>query len=69
MQLKKKRRATLANWLKGYKMRLICKVCKENHPACLDFHHENSKEKEGTIANMVSEGYSTKSIEEEIKNV
>jgi len=63
---KRKRRAILASWLKSYKKDLACISCNENHPACLDFHHINSKEKEGTVANMISEGYSMKTIRAEI---
>lgn len=64
---KSKRRTILALWLKEYKLNLSCLHCKENHPACLDFHHVNTKEKEGTVANMISEGYSTATILKEIK--
>lgn len=63
---KSKRRASLAEWLRIYKEKLFCQNCKENHPATLDFHHIDSKTKDGTIANMVSEGYSTVSILKEI---
>ncbi len=64
---KRKRRAKLAEWLRTYKKNLSCIRCKEDHPACIDFHHLNAHEKEGTIANMISEGYSIKTITGEIK--
>ncbi len=63
---KRKRRAGLAIWLKSYKENLMCVVCSESHIACLDFHHTNANEKEGTVANMISEGYSLKTIIKEI---
>jgi len=28
-----------------YKCTLKCSICGENHPACLEFHHKNGKEK------------------------
>jgi hypothetical protein len=64
--LNRKRRLALAAWLKTYKLTLKCITCGENDSVCLDFHHKNSKEKESSIANMVSEGYSMASIIEEI---
>lgn len=66
LALKRLRRAKLAEWLKTYKKDLTRVRCEENHPACLDFHHINGSEKDGTIANMVSEGYSVKFILKEI---
>jgi len=66
LTLKRLRRAKLAEWLKTYKRGLACNHCSENHPACLDFHHQNGLEKNGTIANMISEGYSIKNIMAEI---
>ena len=35
----------IKDWLKEYKKSLQCEECGENHPACLDFHHINPKEK------------------------
>ncbi len=35
----------IKDWLKEYKKTLQCEECGENHPACLDFHHINPKEK------------------------
>jgi hypothetical protein len=64
--LNRLRRKKLADWLKTYKQSLTCSFCTENHPATLDFHHTNSKEKEGNVANMISGGYSIQNIEKEI---
>jgi hypothetical protein len=66
LELKRKRRFTLAAWLKTYKLPLKCTSCGEDNSVCLDFHHKNSKEKESSVADMVSEGYSIASITEEI---
>lgn len=65
--LKQLRRDKLSEWLRTYKANLSCEKCSESHPSCLDFHHINSATKEGTISNMISEGYSTKTILSEIE--
>lgn len=51
-------------WLKGIKQNLKC-ACGENHPACLDFHHSNSKTKEFSIASKIR-NYSKERILKEI---
>ncbi len=61
-ELKRIRRNNLAAWLKIYKKNLVCAICTENHPACLDFHHLNGKDKDATVSNMISEGYAKKTI-------
>src|SRR5690348_8068902 len=66
-QWRDKRRALLSEWLRDYKSRLFCQICKENHPACLDFHHSDAKTKDGAVANMVVEGYSKENILKEIE--
>lgn len=44
-----------------------CQKCVENDPICLDFHHIDPSQKEGTISRMVNEFRSKESIMEEIK--
>lgn len=61
----KTRKKQLRIWLDNYKKNLSCTICFENHPATIDFHHISGKEFE--IAYMVSNGYSIKRIEEELK--
>ncbi len=39
-------------WLKEYKATLKCEKCEENHPACLDFHHINPKDKKFSIGRI-----------------
>lgn len=64
--LKARRRLQLAVWLRTYKKNLSCVTCNENHPACLDFHHLDKTTKEGTVSNMISEGYSIELVQKEI---
>lgn len=54
-------------FLKKVKSGLKCKVCGEDHPAALHFHHENPKEKEANISDALARGWSVKRIEGEIK--
>jgi len=37
-------------WFNEYKQTLKCSQCDENHPACLEFHHIDPKEKDFGIA-------------------
>jgi len=47
-----------------------CDICKEDHPACLEFHHPNEDRKGGlTIAALVSGGYSWDRIISEIEDL
>lgn len=50
--------------IQEYKTSVGCLICGEKDPACLDFHHLNSSEKENNIAELV---LSRKRMEEEIK--
>lgn len=60
------RRKTLKLWYNELKLTLKCSRCTENHPACLEFHHLNSDEKEVDISNMVNNCYSKSKILAEI---
>ncbi len=46
------REKKIKSWLKDYKSTLECEKCEENHPACLDFHHINPKEKKFAIGRV-----------------
>jgi 5-methylcytosine-specific restriction endonuclease McrA len=52
-------------WLKEYKKTLKCEECGENHPACLDFHHINPKEKKFAIG-RIKDFLSWRGLKEEI---
>jgi len=47
-----------------FKKTLSCTKCGENHPACLDFHHEND-DKEYNVSSMIW-SHSRKKIQKEI---
>jgi len=43
---------TVVTWLNEYKRQAGCKVCGEDHPPCLEFHHKNPKKKEAAVADL-----------------
>ena len=54
-------------WYNELKKGKKCNNCLENHPACLDFHHINPKEKIDQVYDLVKRGFNYKIIEKEIK--
>ena len=70
---KEKRKATNLKWrtrkreeFAKLKSTLRCKICGESHPACLDFHHKDSTQKENEIARLATNG-SSELLEKELK--
>jgi len=61
-----RRKNEIRNWFIDYKSKLKCSKCREDHPATLDFHHKNSKEKEFNVTFMSYFGYSIERIKKEI---
>ena len=62
----KKYRLKKRKWYEEYKSNITCKICGENHSACLEFHHRNPDEKDFSVAYMV-ETQSFKRLVEEMK--
>lgn len=62
-----KRRAIRAKWFFELKSSLVCEKCGEKHPACLEFHHNNPKNKIMSVANMVRQAFSEAKIVQEIE--
>jgi hypothetical protein len=54
-------------FMRELKSQLKCIRCGENHPACLDFHHRNPKEKLMTVGQVFQRGWSISSIKKEIE--
>jgi len=50
-----------------YKATLACAQCGQNHPATLDFHHPDPKQKEGTVQKFSSNGQFKRAYEEASK--
>lgn len=59
------RKRRLRKWLWEYKKTLKCKLCPEDHPACLDFHHQTD-DKLVDVANIESHGFGLKKLMAEI---
>lgn len=53
-------------WFVEYKKTLECIKCGENHPACIDFHHRDPNEKEGTVSSLAGQTYSIERTKKEI---
>lgn len=54
-------------WFIEYRKDLKCVKCGENHPACLEFHHNDPNKKEYNVSKIVNSTYSIKTILKEIK--
>lgn len=52
-------RQNAARWLKQYKETLLCEVCGENAPECLDFHHRDPAEKKFALSDGTARGVET----------
>lgn len=37
-------------WFKKYKRSLLCEMCGEDHPACLEFHHLDPTQKKFSVS-------------------
>jgi len=61
-----RRRKEIKKWLNDYRSNLNCSKCNEDHPATLDFHHKNPKEKEFQVTHLAHYGYSIDRIKKEI---
>lgn len=64
---RKLRKKKIRAWFAAWKTTLKCSRCPETHPACLDFHHRDPKEKvvEVSVA-VVRGGWSVEHIQREI---
>lgn len=60
----RKREQEIKNWINDYKKNLKCSKCEFDHPAALDFHHQD--EKLTAVATAVARGWSKEKILEEI---
>ena len=62
-----KRRKELKQLLFDIKRKSKCNVCRENHPACLDFHHKNPDKKKISISLIPSRFWSDERTLKEIE--
>jgi len=68
-QRTRKTRSDRAEWLRNYKKEnnICCKICAENHPACVEFHHIDPEKKVMGITKACNQGKSKEFIIEEMK--
>jgi hypothetical protein len=62
----KRRKGKIKEWFWKYKNDLKCSECGEDHPATIDFHHNQGNKEQG-ISKMVAEGYSIEGIKKELE--
>ncbi len=60
-------RKETSRYIRNYKSERGCSVCGETHPACLQFHHLDPKEKESEISAAMFNGWSIEKLLAEIK--
>jgi hypothetical protein len=61
------RKEMLRQYLLDYKKRSHCKICLISDPVVLQFHHRNPSEKDISISNVVSRGWSLTRLDKEIE--
>lgn len=49
----KNRNKAYREWINSIKSKLKCSICGEDRIWCLDFHHVNPNEKEGSVSHMI----------------
>lgn len=52
-------------WYKDLKENAACIICGFAHPAAIEFHHEDPKEKRYTLSFMVHNGFDLASVKKE----
>lgn len=62
----RKSRADRYVWYHSIKAGLVCILCGEPHPACLQFHHRIPAEKKYDVAAMINALYAKKRVLEEM---
>jgi hypothetical protein len=60
----KEKRSSLKKEWKAFKATLFCTKCGFNHPAALDFHHEDPSTKTDSINQLISDGRFKAAMEE-----
>lgn len=61
------RRQEIRDFIAQLKTKLKCARCPEDDPCCLDFHHEDPKQKDIAVSQIFKKGWSLKRVEEEIE--
>lgn len=62
----RKRKLAARKWFLEFKKSLKCVQCGEDHPGCLEFHHQDPTTKEVEISKAISNRWSPERIMKEI---
>ncbi|QPV64725.1 hypothetical protein I7X12_09030 [Halosimplex litoreum] len=62
-----RRRARLRAWVNDRKRERGCVDCGESDPACLDFHHRDSAEKEMAVTDLITHGHGREALRREFE--
>lgn len=60
-----RRRQAVKEYIREYKRKASCTRCKEDHPACLEFHHEDPELKDLSVSDLIKYS-SLKKVKNEI---
>ena len=63
----RKNEREIKNWYINYKSTLVCIICGEDDPICLDFHHRNPSKKEVNITTAIRDCWSRSRILKELE--
>jgi hypothetical protein len=59
-------RQSMVEWFADYKSKVCCELCGFSHPAAIEFHHKNPKDKFKDVAVMVHSSFAKDKILEEM---
>ncbi len=60
------RKKLIREWMTEFKSHLSCNKCGENHPATIEFHHKDPKDKDIELSKVANNGWSIERIQKEI---
>jgi hypothetical protein len=60
-------RKSIRKFLEKQKVESKCRICKMDHPACLQFHHIDKESKDVTISEAINYGWTIKRLKKELE--
>jgi len=63
----RRRKEEIAKWFSEYKSKLICEICGEKEPICLEFHHKDGENKDFNLGDVKSRGWGKERIKKELE--
>lgn len=62
-----RRTKEIRDWVLEFKTTHSCALCKENHPACLEFHHLDPRKKDIEVSRIAARGWSMARLQKEVR--